>query len=115
MRNFIILFLAFFFTLSAFANSESPTINPEPSQEVVLVSHVDFNKTLNMVMLDTEMKGFTVKLEDQNGNEIFRTQVRIGETEVMEIDLSDIEGGTYQLKVITGDQEQTESVIVPVG
>ena len=118
MRIFITLFLTFFFTASAFANSEPTTQTPEPieersNNEIVLVSHVDFHKTLNMVILDSELKGITLKLEDQSGNEIFRTQVRTGETEVMEIDLSDIDGGTYQLKVVVDGIEQTENVIIP--
>ena len=115
MRNFITLFLAFFFTASAFANPEPQTPNSEPKTEIVLISHVDFNKSLSMVVLDADLKDLTLKLEDQSGNEIFRTQVRTGETEVMEIDLSDIDGGTYQLKVLVDDLEQTERVIVPIG
>ncbi|MEM9717855.1 MAG: hypothetical protein AAGA10_01320 [Bacteroidota bacterium] len=114
MRNFTALFFACFLTLSAFANSTtSPAQIQNSSEEIVLVSHVDFNKMLNMVILDTEVEGFTLKLEDHNGNEIFRTQVRTGDSEVVEIDLSDIDGGTYQLKFEGKDTEQTESVIVP--
>ena len=113
MKNFLTLFFAFFLTLSAFANTELPTQNPEIQSETVLVSHVDFNKMLNMVVLDTEVEGFTLKLEDHNGNEIFRTQVRTGDSEVVEVDLSDIDGGTYQLKIEGKNTEQTESVIVP--
>ncbi|MEM9722930.1 MAG: hypothetical protein AAGA10_26925, partial [Bacteroidota bacterium] len=68
MKNFLTLFFACLLTLSAFANTELPTQNPEIPSETVLVSHVDFNKMLNMVVLDTEVEGFTLKLEDYNGN-----------------------------------------------
>ena len=115
MRIFITLFLAFFLTTLAFANTEPKTQNSEPTEEIVLVSHIDFAKTLNMLVLDSETEGITLKLEDHNGNEIFRTQVRNRETEIVEIDLSDIEGGTYQLKIEAEGREQTESVIVPRG
>ena len=116
MRNLLTLFLAFFFTTLAFAShTPSPAQTESATQEIVLVSHVDFNKSLNLVMLDVELETFTLRLEDQRGNEIFRTQVRRGESEVMEIDLSDIDGGTYKLKIEAEDQVQTESVIVPIG
>ena len=116
MKKIITLLLVSFLTLSAFASStNSPAQVENEGREIVLISHVDFDKTLNMVILDTELKGFTLKLEDHTGNEIFRTQVKTGETEVMEIDLSDIEGGTYQLKIEGADVEQIERVIVPVG
>ncbi|MEM6628214.1 MAG: hypothetical protein AAF694_01005 [Bacteroidota bacterium] len=115
MRKLFPLCLAFFLTTSAFADSGTATQNSAPLEEIVIVSHVDFTKTLSMVILDVEMKEFTLKLEDPNGNEIFRTQVRTGESEVMEIDLSDVDGGNYQLKISADSHVQTESVIVPVG
>lgn len=113
MKNLISLFFAFCFTISAFANAELPVQNPETQSEIVLVSHVDFSKILNMVVLETELQGFTLKLADLNGNEIFSTQVRTGVSEVVEIDFSDIDGGTYQLKIEAEGLEQSESVIVP--
>ena len=114
MRFFITLFFAFFLSFSAFAKPEVQTPNSEPKAEIVLISHVDFNKSLNMVVLDTELEEFTLKLVDQNGNEILRTQLRTGDSEILEIDLSDINGGTYQVKISANNIRQIESVIVPI-
>ena len=116
MKKFTTLLLLAFFSLlaSAQAESNSPsTFESAQTEQEIIVTPVGFDKVLSLILFDVEGSQVEVEITQDHTGFAFKTSLRVIDTEVLEMDLSDFEGGTYTLSLTAGDYTQTQTVIFP--
>ena len=110
-----LLLLAFFSTL-AFATVDTDPTSPEElsqTEQEILVAPVGFDNILSLILFEVETPQIEVELSQEHTGFSFKTSLRMMDTEVLEMDLNDFEGGTYTLTLTAGEYTQTQTVILP--
>ena len=116
MKKFSTLLLLAFFSLLASAQVETTlTSNEEstPTEQEIIVAPVGFDKVLSLILFDVESPQIGVEISQKHSGFTFKTSLRMMDSEVLEMDLADFEGGTYSLTLTAGDYTQTQTVIFP--
>ena len=109
-----LLLLAFFSTL-AFAHTATPSNDNTNNQdnEEILVAPIGFDKVLSLIIFEVEQPTLDVELSQNKVGRVYNNSFSGSESEVLEIDLSDFESGTYTLKITAGDYSKVHTLILP--
>lgn len=109
------LLLALFSTL-AFAQAPSTISQIENSIEStqeIMVTPVGFDKVLSLLLFDVESTQLEISLSQVSTGFSFKTALTTQDSEVVEMDLNDFEGGTYALEITVGDFTTQHTLILP--
>ena len=115
-RSFLVTILLTICSTLAFATFDNdPTPQEEPSQieQEIIIAPVGFDKVLSLILFDVESTQVEVEITQEHTGFAFTTTLRVMDSEVLELDLADFEGGTYTLSLSAGDYSETQTVIFP--
>ncbi len=115
MKKFSTLLLLPFFSTLAIAHSPTPSndVTATNDEQEILLSPVGFDKVLSLIIFEVDQPTLNVELSQNKVGRIFNNSYSTPESEVLEIDLSDFEAGTYTLKIVSGDYTQVHTLILP--
>ncbi len=114
MKKFSTLLLLAFFSTLAFANPSTPSNDDTASTEQeIVVTPVGFDKVLSMIAFNIETPNVEIELSQNTVGMVYKTTMRISDSEVIEMDLNDFETGTYTLKVVAGAYTTVQTIILP--
>ena len=102
----------------AFQNSPSLVENNDSNEENTLdtefiVEAPGFDKQLNMLVLNPEISRFDIKLTDNTGRKVLFYSTSASPEGIVEVDLTDFEGGFYQLTLSVGEKESLHTIVLP--
>ena len=109
------LLLALLSTL-AFAQAPTSTSQEESSTETsqdIMVTPVGFDKVLSLLLFDVESTQLEISLSQASTGFSFKTVLTTQDSEVVEMDLNDFEGGTYVIEISVGTYTTQHTLILP--
>ena len=123
MRKLSFVFCLFVLILapaSSFATSNNPLIsanetidNEGDTNESFHLSPVGFDKILTVLIVEGEPSDIKLEILDKSSHIKYAAQYSFANAEWAEVDLSLLAGGTYTIKLTSGNHTQVESIILP--
>jgi len=113
MHKFLLITASCFFATLALAHASTPAFAQAANEREIHVEEVGFDQTLTLLVLTADATELNMELRDADGYLVYSTSRNITNQDVVEIDLSEVEAGTYELTLALGDHSQVQTLIMP--
>jgi len=109
MNKILLLITSFFFATLALAHASTPSF----TELEIHVEEVGFDQTLTLLVLDPNLENLAMEIRDHEGHIVYSASLTLRGLDVLEIDLSDLNSGTYELTLNQGETQKIQRVIMP--